>query len=74
MLVSTVGRPVDAVLTEATALGNVLYQLRSGDEVPDFETGRRLVMGRFSLTAYEPKTSPRGRHFGNGFGNSMADQ
>jgi len=49
------GWTVDAEPTEATALGNGLYQLRSGGEVPDFETGRRLVMDRFSPTTYEPQ-------------------
>jgi rhamnulokinase len=55
MFASAVGRPVEAGPTEATALGNVLYQLRSGGEIPDFETGRRLVKDRFSLTTYEPQ-------------------
>jgi len=54
MFASAVGRPVAAGPTEATALGNVLYQLRSGGEITDFEAGRRLVTDRFSLTTYEP--------------------
>jgi len=48
------GQTVDTKPTEATALGNDLYQLRLGGEVPDFEAGRRLVMDRFSLTTHEP--------------------
>lgn len=55
MFASAVGKPVKAGPTEATALGNILYQLRSSGEIPDFETGRELVTNRFSLTAYEPK-------------------
>lgn len=55
MFASAVGRPVEAGPTEATALGNILYQLRSGGEIPDFETGRQLVTDRFSLTTYEPQ-------------------
>lgn len=55
MFASAVGRPVEAGPTEATALGNMLYQLRSGGEIPDFETGRRLVTDRFSLATYEPQ-------------------
>lgn len=57
MFASAVGRPVEAGPTEATALGNVLYQLRSGGEIPDFEAGRRLVTDRFSLTTYEPQNA-----------------
>ena len=56
MFASAVGRPVEAGPTEATALGNILYQLRSGGEIPDFKTGRRLVTDRFTLTTYEPQT------------------
>ncbi|MBB6645105.1 rhamnulokinase [Halobellus ruber] len=55
MFASAVGRPVEAGPTEATALGNVLYQLRSGGEIPDFEAGRQLVTDRFALTRYEPE-------------------
>ncbi|GGJ01669.1 carbohydrate kinase [Halobellus salinus] len=55
MFASAVGKPVKAGPTEATALGNILYQLRSGGEIPDFETGRQLVTDRFSLTTYEPQ-------------------
>lgn len=55
MFASAVGRPVKAGPTEATALGNILYQLRSGGEISDFETGRQLVTDRFSLTTYEPQ-------------------
>lgn len=57
MFASAVGRPVKAGPTEATALGNVLYQLRAGGEIPDFETGRRLVADRFSPTTYEPQNA-----------------
>lgn len=55
MFASAVGRPVEAGPTEATALGNILYQLRSGSEISDFETGRQLVTDRFSLTTYESR-------------------
>ena len=57
MFTSAVGRPVKAGPTEATALGNILNQLRSGGEIPDFETGRELVTDRFSLTTYEPQNA-----------------
>jgi len=57
MFASAVDRPVKAGPTEATALGNILYQLRSGGEIPDFETGRELVTDRFSLTTYEPQNA-----------------
>jgi rhamnulokinase len=55
MFASAVGKPVKAGPTEATALGNVLYQLRSGGEITDFEAGRQLVTDRFSLTTHEPQ-------------------
>lgn len=57
MFASAVGRPVRAGPTEATALGNLLYQLRSASEISDFEAGRELVMDRFSLTTYEPRNA-----------------
>jgi rhamnulokinase len=57
LFASAVGLPVRAGPTEATALGNVLYQLRSDGEIPDFEAGRRLVADRFSFTTYEPRNA-----------------
>jgi rhamnulokinase len=59
MFASAVGLPVKAGPTEATALGNILYQLRSGDEISDFETGRQLAMDRFSFTTYEPQNASK---------------
>jgi rhamnulokinase len=55
MFASAVGKPVKAGPTEATALGNILYQLRSAGEISDFETGRQLVTDRFSLSTYKPQ-------------------
>lgn len=59
MFASAVGMPVRAGPTEATALGNVLYQLRSGGEIHGFEAGRELVADQFSLPVYKPRNESR---------------
>jgi rhamnulokinase len=51
---STINRPVRAGPTEATALGNVLVQMRSTGEISDIEEGRELVADAFDVTEYEP--------------------
>lgn len=47
-------RPVKAGPVEATALGNILLQLRALGEVKDRETGRRIVRDSEPVHLYEP--------------------
>lgn len=58
MFASAIGKPVYAGPTEATALGNLLIQLRAAGEIPDLEVGRELVADEFPLTVYEPDSQP----------------
>ena len=51
---SAIGRPVHAGPTEATALGNLLVQMRSAGEIADLDEGRDLIAEAFDVTKYEP--------------------
>lgn len=55
LFASAMGRPVHAGPTEATALGNLLVQLRTGGEISDIEAGRELVAEQFPVTEYDPQ-------------------
>ena len=51
---NAIGLPVIAGPSEATALGNVLVQLRALGVVADRDSMRRLAAGAVSLQRYEP--------------------
>ena len=51
---NAIGLPVHAGPTEATAIGNLLVQLRSGGEIDGIDEGRRIVAETFDVTEYEP--------------------
>jgi rhamnulokinase len=51
---SAIGMPVHAGPAEATAIGNVLSQLKYTGDVEDFEDGRGYVKATAEMTTYEP--------------------
>ena len=51
---NAIGLPVIAGPSEATALGNVLVQLRALGVVADRDSMRQLAAGAVSLQRYEP--------------------
>jgi rhamnulokinase len=55
MFASAIDRPVHAGPTEATALGNLLVQMRSADEIGDIAAGRAIVREEFDVDVYEPR-------------------
>ncbi len=61
LLASASGRPVVAGPTEATAVGNLLTQLRAFDGVADLTEGRRLVRNSTDFAVYEPVADDRWR-------------
>lgn len=54
LFASAVDRPVYAGPTEATALGNVLAQLRAADDIAGVDAGRTLVEQTFDIAKYLP--------------------
>lgn len=55
LFASAIGRPVYAGPAEATALGNLLVQLRTADEIRDIAEGREIVADQSAITEYEPQ-------------------
>lgn len=54
MFASATDRPVYAGPTEATALGNLLVQMRSAGEIEDISEGREIVAEQFDIAEYQP--------------------
>ena len=50
--------PVVAGPVEATALGNILLQLVALGDIPDLETGRKIIRSQELLTTYMPRPQP----------------
>lgn len=53
------GKPVLAGPVEATAIGNLVVQLRSLGHLGSLAEGRDLVRRSFAVTTYEPRPDPR---------------
>jgi rhamnulokinase len=49
------GKTIYAGPTEATAIGNILVQMISGNEISDLQTARQLIEHSFLIKKYEPK-------------------
>lgn len=59
LFASAIDQPVYAGPAEATALGNLLVQMRTADEIRDLAEGREIVQDEFTSTQYEPKNQSK---------------
>lgn len=57
MIASATGLPIEGGPIEATAIGNVLVQLRSYDEIDSIDEGRELVRDATQFERFEPRES-----------------
>lgn len=58
MAADSLGIPVIAGPTEATALGNILLQLIALGDIPDLDYGRKLIRTQEKVTEYSPNSRP----------------
>jgi rhamnulokinase len=54
-----IGRPVWAGPVEASAIGNLLVQLRTGGWLHDLQEGLEMVKASFPIQVYEPEQATR---------------
>lgn len=55
MTASALGLPVEAGLTEASAVGNIVSQMKLDDDIQSYNQGRILVNSTINTTQYSPK-------------------
>lgn len=58
MAADSLGIPVIAGPTEATALGNILLQLIALRDIPDLDYGRKRIRTQEKVTEYSPNSRP----------------
>ena len=59
MSANAIGRPVIAGPTEATAIGNLMVQVKASGEVGSLEEMRQVIRDSFNVETYEPKDTQK---------------
>ena len=59
MSANAIGRPVIAGPTEATAIGNLMVQVKASGEVGSLDEMRQVIRDSFNVETYEPKDTQK---------------